>query len=268
MRKMTTLYKIAFSALFIALGIILSRFFSIPYLFGLPFLKISFSMSVIFFASFYLGPVYGTIVSFAVDLFGALLFPQGGAYDFLYSIPAIIQGFVPYFLYKFFATIKVDKKYPIVLGITLLLMDVFVLVFVLTHDTFSMTQNSSTIYEFTPTLKVVIPVVFTIISIVFYIAIIFLKKKLKDKKFNNYYSLYLISLSIFITYFVFKIPISSLIFVYRLEYSFEIIYGTRALTAFLTSFIHIALVSLALSLSLKVGVKGALIKNSEIIENK
>lgn len=267
MRKMTVLYKIAFSALFIALGIILSRFFSLPYLFGLPFLKISFSMSVIFFASFYLGPLYGTIVSFAVDFFGALLFPQGGPYDFLFSIPAIIQGFIPYFVYKVLEKCKVDRKYPIVLGIILLLLDVFVLVFVLTHDTFSYT-TSSTKYEFTPTLKIIIPLVFFVLSIIFYVAILLFKRKYKDRKINQYYNLYLIAASMFITYFFFKIPVSSLIFMYRLNYSFEVIYGVRGLTGFLTAFVHYIIVIVALNVSLKSGVKGALLPKELMFEDK
>ncbi len=266
MRKMTVLYKIAFSALFIALGIILSRFFSLPYLFGLPFLKISFSMSVIFFATFYLGPLYGTIVSFSVDFFGALLFPQGGPYDFLFSIPAIIQGFIPYYAYKILEKIKVDRKYPIILGIILLLLDVFVLVFVLTHDTFSYTTTSK-VYEFTPTLKVVIPLVFFVLSIIFYIGIILFKRKYRDRKINKYYNLYLIAASMFITYFFFKIPVSSLIFVYRLNYSFEIIYGVRGLTGFLTAFVHYIIVIVALNVSLKSGVKGALLPKDLIFDN-
>ena len=241
MRKMTVLYKIAFSALFIALGIILSRFFSLPYLFGLPFLKISFSMSVIFFATFYLGPLYGTIVSFSVDFFGALLFPQGGPYDFLFSIPAIIQGFIPYYTYKILEKIKVDRKYPIILGIILLLLDVFVLAFVLTHDTFSYTTTSK-VYEFTPTLKVVIPLVFFVLSIIFYIGIILFKRKYRDRKINKYYNLYLIAASM-------------------------IIYGVRGLTGFLTAFVHYIIVVVALNVSLKSGVKGALLPKDLIFDN-
>ncbi len=264
---MTNLYKIAFSALFIALGIILSRFFSLPYLFGLPFLKISFSMSVIFFASFYLGPLYGTIVSFAVDFFGALLFPQGGPYDFLFSIPAIIQGFVPYFVYKFLEKVKADKKYPIVLGILMLLIDAFILIFVLTHDTFSYT-TSSTEYEFTPALKVIIPTLFFAISIIFYIGILLFKRKYKERKINQYYNLYILAASMFLTYFLFKIPISAAIFMYRYEYSFEIVYGVRALTGFLTAFVHYIIVVVALNVSLKSGVKGALLPKDLLAVNR
>lgn len=258
MRKMTQLYKIAFSALFIALGIILSRFFSIPYLFGLPFLKISFAMSVMFFACFYLGPLYGTIVSFSVDFFGALLFPQGGPYDPLFSIPAIIQGFVPYFVYKLLEKVKADRKYPIVLGILMSISWVFILIFVLVNDTFSFTVGGRE-YEFTPVLKIVIPILFFVLSVILFVGIILFKRKYKERKLNQFYNLYLIASSMLITYFLFKIPCSSLINMYRLNYSFELIYGTKVMTAFLTFFVHFVIVTVALNVSLKSGIKGALL---------
>jgi len=259
MKKMSPLYKISYSALFIALGIILSRFFALPMLFGLSFLKLSLTMSVIFFASFYLGPLYGTIVSFSIDLFGALLFPQGGSYDFLYSVPAIIEGFLPYFIYKLVEKLKVDKKYPIVLGILLLLLDVFILLFVLLHDKFSFTLSGKE-YDFSLTLKILIPSIFISISIIFYVLIIIFKNRFKKLKFNNYYNVYYIVIAMIITY-LFKNSISSLISVYRLNYSFEIIFGTKTLLAFISMFVHFLIVSLCLSLSLMNNYKGALIVN-------
>ena len=106
MRKMNALYKISFSALFIALGVILSRFLSINYLFGLPFLKISFAPSIVMFASFYLGPIYGFIVGTAVDVLGALLYPIG-PFNPLFTIAASLTGLMPYLIYKFINITKV-----------------------------------------------------------------------------------------------------------------------------------------------------------------
>lgn len=260
MKKMSILYKISYSALFIALGIILSRFLSVYALFGLSFLKISLTMSVIIFASLYLGPVFGMIVSFSIDFIGALLVPQGGAYDPLFSIPAILEGLFPWVFYYVLRKINVDKKYPILLGIIILLLDVFVLVFVLFHDTFSYTSTSK-IYEFTPTLKVVIPLVFFIVSLTFYLLVIFYKNKFKDKKINNYYNLFNVASATFLTYFLIKIPISSAISMYRFEYSYEIIFATKTLAGFLTSMIHLVIIYIALDVSIKGKVKGSLIKD-------
>lgn len=262
---MTPIYKIAYSALFIALGIILSRILAIPSLFGLPFLKISLTMSIIFFASFYLGPWYGMLISFAIDLFGALLLPQGGAYDFLYSIPALIEGFVPYFIYKFLEFIHADKKVPIVLGIILLLLDTLVLVFLLTHDSFSYKVGGKS-YVISTTIKIVVPIAFFSLSIIFYVGIIIIKRRFKDKRVNQFYNLYNILSTMFLSYIVFKLPVSSLIFMYRLNYSFLIIYSVRMIAAFLTTFIHYIIVVICLGVSLRFGPKGALIKKEKEVE--
>ena len=256
MRKMSQLYKIAFSALFIALGVILSRVLSINFLAGLPFLKISLTMSVVLFSSFYLGPIYGTIISFAIDFIGALLMPIG-PYDFLYSIPAIVQGFTPFLLYVLFIKIHADRKYPIVLGILLLLMNAIVITFVLTHTNVKVTGEDS--ITITPTLKWVIPLVSFLVSLIFYIGVIIFKTRFKDSRFNQNYSLYVLVISVILTYFAFKIPISSWVTSYRMGFSFELVYGAKSLTAFLSMFIHIIIVCLALSLSLKIGVRGALL---------
>lgn len=265
--KMTQLYKISYSALFIALGIILSRFLALPMLFGLSFLKLSLTMSVIFFASFYLGPVYGTIVSFSIDLFGALLVPQGGSYDFLYSIPAIIEGFIPYFIYVLVSKINIDKKYPVLLGILLLLINLFVLLFVLLHDTFSFTTSGKE-YEFNLTLKIVIPLLFFIVSSLFFIGIIIFKNKFKNNKFNTFYNVYWIVIAMIVTYFI-KNLVSSFISVYRLNYSFEIIFGTKELLSFFSMFVHFLIVTLCLSISLHGTQKSAIIrqKKEEVGEN-
>ena len=99
---MTIIHKISYSALFIAIGIILSRFVSLPSLFGLPFLKVSLNPSIVMFSSFYLGPVWGLLVGTFCDVFGALLVPQGGAFNPLFTIAASLTGLMPYLLYRVF----------------------------------------------------------------------------------------------------------------------------------------------------------------------
>ena len=89
MKKMTILYKISFSALFIAIGIILSRIVALPSLFGLPFLKVSLNPSIVMFSSFYLGPIWGLLVGTFCDIFGSLLIPQGGAFNPIFTINAL-----------------------------------------------------------------------------------------------------------------------------------------------------------------------------------
>ncbi len=257
MNKLTLLHKITYSALFIALGILLSRFLSLPAIFGLPFLKVSLAVSVIIFSSLFLGPLWGGLIGFLVDFFGAILVPQGGSYDFLYSIPAFLEGFVPYFIYKLLFKLKVDKKYPIVLSILIFLFLMIVVTFTLTHDTFSYTQTSKK-YEFTPTLKTLICSLFTILGIIYILLSVLIFKKYKKNNFNNAYRIYLIASSVLLTFLIVKIPLSSLIFTYRLGYSYEIIFGTRTLSGFLTSIVHTFLIVVMLDLTLRLKKKGSI----------
>ena len=130
---MSLLYKISYSALFIALGVILSRFLSLPALFGLPFLKVSFANSVVMFSSFYLGPVFGFIVGSLVDTLGALLFPTG-AYNPLFTIPASLTGLMPYLCYVFIRKIKVEDKFPFISVIIIVTLNVLLGLFFILND--------------------------------------------------------------------------------------------------------------------------------------
>ncbi len=273
MNKLSLLHKITYSALFIALGILLSRFLSLPALFGLPFLKVSLSVSVVIFSSLFLGPLWGALIGFLIDFFGAILVPQGGSYDFLYSIPAFLEGLLPYFIYKLFYKLKVDKKYPIVLSILILIFLSIVVIFTLTHDTFSYTSTSKK-YEFTPTLKILICSLFSVLGIIYVLFMYLIFKKYKKNNFNNSYRIYLIASSVLLTFLIIKIPLSSLILSYRLGYSYEIIFGTRTLSGFLTSIVHTFLIIVMLDITLRLKKKGSIyfneidtIKNKENIEN-
>ena len=263
MEKLSILHKITYSALFIALGIILSRFLSIPALFGLPFLKISLSVSIIIFSSFFLGPIWGALIGFLVDFLGAVLFPQGGSYDFLYSIPAFLQGLLPYFFYKLLEKIKVDRKYPIVLSCLILIFLSLIFWFTLTHDTFSYTTTSKK-YEFTPTLKILITCLFTLFGIIYVLGMFFINKRFKSSKLNEYYHIYLVGSSVLLTFLIIKIPLSSWILSYRLNYTYEIIFGTRALSGFITSLVHTFVIILCLELTVKLNKKGAIASKNNI----
>lgn len=257
MERLTLLHKITYSAFFIALGIILSRFLSIPGMFGLPFLKISLAVSVIIFSSLFLGPLWGAIIGFLVDLLGALIFPQGGSYDFLYSIPAFLEGLLPYFFYKILDKLKIDRKYPIFLSILMILLLSIITIFVLTHDTFSYTSSGKK-YTFTLTLKILIPCIFTLFGIIFILGNIFIKKRYSKHQIEEKYNIYLIGSSVFLTFILIKIPLSSLIFTYRLDYTFEIIFGVRSLSGFLTSLIHTFVIVMELELTLKLKKEAAI----------
>ena len=118
-------------------------------------------------------------------------------------------------------------------------------------------------YILEPWMKIGIIILALVLSILFFILVYLLKKKFKNRKINNYYNIYIVASSVFITYFIFKIPIGSMIQAILLDWDFLIILLSRMLTGFITSFVHIFLISVALNVSLSVGIKGALINGDE-----
>lgn len=81
--------KMILSALFIALGIVLSRFL------GFKVVNISFSFGFVplVLSAIWLGPKYAILIGGLVDLIGALVFPKG-AYFIGYTIDSMIDGFI------------------------------------------------------------------------------------------------------------------------------------------------------------------------------
>ena len=266
MRKMNALYKISFSALFIALGVILSRFLSINYLFGLPFLKISFAPSIVMFASFYLGPIYGFIVGTAVDVLGALLYPIG-PFNPLFTIAASLTGLMPYLIYKFINITKVETKFPFVLSIILIALNIFVISFMACNDVIY-SESGKKAYELYPWIKWSLSSTILALSIAFLFGTIYIKRRFKERKFNKYYNSYLIASSVYITYFSFKIPIGSLVQSTVLGYDYTLILVVRMLAGFLTSFVHIIIILIALDVSLRFNVQGALLETHKFKFNK
>jgi ECF transporter S component (folate family) len=262
MRKMTVIQKISYSALFIALGIILSRFVSLPFLFGLPFLKVGFTPSLVMFSSLYLGPFWGAIVGTFVDVFGAIMAPQGtgaaGAFNPLYTIPATLTGLVPYFIYKLFNN-KFEKKFPVSLTVILLILSTFLCLFFTLNDTFP-SESGKKIYTIEPWLKWTIGVGSFALSLVFIVAVLIIRKHFKNAKINKYCNIYTIATSIFLTYFVFKIPVSSLVKSFLLSYNFWFVFVVQSLVGFIACFVHIILVTIALNVTTFFNIRGSLIK--------
>lgn len=257
MKKMTLLYKISYSALFIALGIILSRFVSIPALFGLPFLKISFAPSIVMFSSFYLGPVFGLIVGLLVDILGALMFPTG-AFNPLFSIAAGLTGLIPFLAYYVISKIKIETKLPVISIILIIAFNLFIILFMCLNDEIR-SESGKKVYTLYPWIKWSVSITGLLLSILYIIGEIILRNKFKEKRFNKFYNIYTITSSVFVTYFIFKIPVGSLVQAFILDWDFLIILTSRMLTGFITSFVHIFIISVALDLSLSFNVKGALI---------
>ncbi len=262
MKKMTIVYKISFAALMIALFIILSRALSIPYFFGVPFLKISIASSVAAFSSFYLGPFFGFIVGTFGDIIGALAFPQG-EFNILFTIASSLGGLMPYFIYKLLNLIKFEKKFPFILMFLLIIVATLLTIFLSLNDTIS-SYYSSKDYFLEPWMRgLIIGAIWLIIGI-YLVGIFLTNNKYKGTNFSNKYNVSMIVTSIFLTYFIFKIPISSIVFTFVYQIDFLVVYSSRNLLGFFDSFVDSLLVIIALNVSLKFGVQSALLSESKL----
>lgn len=260
---MSLIYKISYSSLFIAFGLILSRIVSLPYLFGLPFLKVSLTNSVVIFSSLYLGPFCGLLIGGAIDVLGALLFPQGGSFNPLFTIPALLTGLVPYFIYKLLNN-KIEKKVPLSLAIFLFVLSTAIsLIFILNDSIYSESGKKS--YEITLTTKIIVPILLYGLSFVYIFVTKLIKNKFKNHRVNSYYNFYIVSSTVLITYLVFKIPVSSIIKAFVLNYNFLFVLVCQLIVGFIACFVHTAIVYIALNVTTFSNTKGALI---DIIEKK
>lgn len=253
--KMSLLYKISFSSLMIAIFIILSRFLSIPYFGGVPFLKLSLASSVVAFSSFYLGPIFGLIVGTFGDIIGALAFPQG-EFNILFTIASSLGGLMPYLIYKILTKTKVEVKYPVVLSVILAALSIGLTIFLGLNDQLP-SYYSGRIYHLELWVRITLIVAIWVISIAFISGIFIVKYKFNKNKLNNSYNITSIITSVFLTYFLFKIPISSLVFTFVYQIDFVLVYTCRNLLGFFDSFTDALIVLVALSVSLKFPVRGA-----------
>ncbi|HBS10175.1 MAG TPA: hypothetical protein DEA28_00305 [Firmicutes bacterium] len=264
-QKQTLLYKISFSALFIALTIILSRFFSIPGLFGLPFLKISFSNSIVLFSSFYLGPFWGVVVGGLSDTIGAILFPQGGAYNPIYTIPALLTGLFPYLFYKLFSKSKLDSKFPITLTFLLTIFCLLVSIVFIFNDNII---SGKKVYHFDLLMKITIISLSYLLSIIYIVGSYLIKKKFSKTKINSNFNIFCLLSAMFYTYMVIKNPTSSVISSFLLNYDFFFILFIKLLTGFFTCLVHSILVIFLLNVSQMYSYECALLSKYKFVDRR
>ena len=158
---------------------------------------------------------------------------------------------MPYLCYVALRKSRLEDKFPFVSVSLITLLNILLWVFFIFNDHIY-SESGRTSYELYPWLKITISIV---------IALYLLNKKYKDKRFTRHYKINLIACSVFLTYFVFKIPVGSAVQAFILDWEFLIILTVRMLTGFVTSFVHIFLISVALDVSLNFNVEGALLNN-------
>lgn len=87
---MTSLKKIIYLSLLIAMEVIFTRFLSIQ----TPIVRIGFGFLPIAIAAIMFGPIYGGIMAALSDLIGMMLFPTGGAFFPGFTISAFVTGVI------------------------------------------------------------------------------------------------------------------------------------------------------------------------------
>ncbi len=99
---MTKSRRIALSALFIALSVVLTRFLSIRIvLFGVEGIRIGLGDLPILLAGFLLGPIEGAVVGAVSDIVGYLISPMAGPYMPHFTLTSAVEGWLPAMLYKY-----------------------------------------------------------------------------------------------------------------------------------------------------------------------
>ncbi len=185
------------------------------------------------------------------------MFPTG-AFNPLFSIAAGLTGLIPFLAYYVISKTKIENKLPIISIILVIAFNLFIILFMCFNDEIR-SESGKRAYTLYQWIKWSVSITALLLSILYIIGEIILRNKFKEKRFNKFYNIYTITSSVFVTYFIFKIPVGSLVQAFILDWDFLIILTSRMLTGFITSFVHIFIISVALDLSLSFNVKGALI---------
>jgi len=157
--------SLTFSAIMIALAVVLTRFGSF-YIPGAPFIRIGFGSIPTIVTSLVAGPIWGLLVGAGSDLIGALLFPVGAFFPG-YTIDAALQGVIPYFVVSL---LKGRYKRQSVVS------SIFIAAFIMVIIFFSAKYSSYRGTELADWLRVTIPVFFGIYFLAVYTVFHFMSK--------------------------------------------------------------------------------------------
>lgn len=238
MRMQKFIQKITFSALMIALGIIFSRLVAIPNFLGLSFLKVSLTNSIIMFSSIVLGFGWGTFIASAVDIVGAILIPQNGGFNIIFTIPAAVTGLMPYIFYKLLKNNKFDNKYPVSFAIILSILSSFIVFYFLNNDFVSSITGKKYYYIEPYKKSIIMCIVFIALSFIYILLFKMINKNLSEKYKSKVYSLNTIGSSVFLTYFLCKIPLSSLVKSLVLNWDFKFVFIYQFIVGFFSCLVH------------------------------
>lgn len=225
--KMSHIQKITFSALCVAITVILVRFISVIDIPAIPFVRISFGPTFIVFSSMIVGPIYGGIIGLLSDVVGFFLFNRSVlGYNPLFSLVNVLYGVIPGLLMLLSAKMS-KNKIPFIQITVLSILSIIITCFCFMVSSFTMygkeyvlTFNSRMII-----LGITYAIVLVYFGIYFY-ATLFKYRGNEEKiiAFN------IISSNILVTLFVSQLVVNVLIKMFVFEMDFFVIFGTQAIS--------------------------------------
>lgn len=171
------LLRITISALFIAISIVLTRFFVFPY--GPTYFRLTLGNVPIILGGILMGPLYGAIIGFGADIIGASLFPSGNFLIFP-MISSVLYGTIPGLIFMFLKRYREKIKFPLVYPViaTLFLGGS---VYFLLQNTLTNPFDRQVSYTLTPMVKTISVIVAFILVAALLVALYLTDKKLKLK---------------------------------------------------------------------------------------
>lgn len=180
MKNKQHLLRITISALFIAISIVLTRFFVFPY--GPTYFRLTLGNVPLILGGILMGPIYGAIIGFGADIVGASLFPSGTFLVFP-MISSILYGTIPGLFFMLLKKYKSKFSFPLVYPAIGLLYLGGAIYFML-QTTFTNPFDRFVSYQLTPLIKF-ISLTISLILVLGLLAAIFLTDK-RLKLQNNY----------------------------------------------------------------------------------
>ena len=226
--KLTQIHKITFSALLIAMTIILTRITPLQNLPLIPWIRISLGPALIIFSSILLGPIYGGIVGALSDILGIVLFPNalGYAINPLFTLVYGLLGILPwciFFLIKRISNIKISAICLVFAGILIFSSSIYLLFF---NDFINANYN----FEFYQK-WIIASLIFVLLAATIFI-IFFLDKHFK-RKYGKDRSTFNIAFVCFVSEIFVMLLLNSLVKTITFEVNYWIIFFAQSLVLFI-----------------------------------
>lgn len=174
--------NLALSAIFIIITLICKRFFTIMVpLFGAESLKVGIEYIPLMVAGYLLAPSYAFLIGLCCDLIGLILVPTGFPF-FGFTLVMILVCVIPS-LIKIYASYFNENLVRHFVEILICILALGASLYIYTLENVTISQ---TVYEVTPTLKLILISVCLILMVLFIVLIKFLKNKISENESREF----------------------------------------------------------------------------------